>query len=146
MRLQVFHVFFKLNTAGELVPSDPELHALASAYAAEKMRDHVDFRDFKNTWVACEVDETGKPVRAFGILCMQMRADFPICRFTDNVAVVKLVQRANDHLHDLYGARGTYALVHIADDDAPEERCPDYRDWMKLFELVPAERWAIKVR
>jgi hypothetical protein len=146
MKVQVFHVFFKSDGAGDLIPADSELYSLAAGYAEQNLEEQVDFRDYKNTWVACEVDEAGKPVRALGILCMQLRADFPICRFTDNAAVVKLVQRANDHLHDVYGARGGYALVHIRDNELPEQRCTDYREWMKLFDLKPAERWAIKVR
>lgn len=147
MKVQVFQLFFKTGDGiAGLVPVDSALYTLLVDYAEENMAEEVEFRNYKNTWVACEVDEQGKPARALGFLCMQLRADFPLCRFTDNAAVMKLVQRANDHLHDSYGARGDYALVHIAKDELPEQRCPDYLDWMKAFELVPADRYAIKVR
>jgi hypothetical protein len=144
VKIQIFHLFFK---AGEgkygLAPMDENLYALAVKYAEEFMSFPVEFRDYKTTWVACEVDEKGKPTKAHGILCMVMRPDFAICRFTDSAAVVKLVQRANDHLHDT-GWRDSFALVHISKED--DQRCPDYQEWMKVFELEPAERWAIKVR
>jgi len=143
MKVQVFQLFFKSDGAGALIPTDGELYALAVKYAAENMSTKVDYLDYKNTWVACEVDGDGTPTRALGILCMQLRPDFPICRFTDNAAVAKLVQRANDYLHD-NGARGQFALIHIAQDDP--QRCPNYLEWMKAFELEPAERWAIRVR
>lgn len=147
MKVQVFQLFFK---AGDgplgLIPLDPELYSLATQYVAENMAEEVEFRDFRHAWIACEVNEDKNPVRVLGVLCMVLRADFPICRFTDNAAVVKLVQRANDHLHDSYNARGNYALVQIAKDELPEQRCPDYLDWMKAFELTPADRWAFKVR
>jgi hypothetical protein len=145
MRVQVFQVFFKNDGAGNLVPSEPEIFALAAGYAEQNLSERVDFRDYKNTWVACEVDEAGKPARALGLLCMVLRADFPVCRFTDNAAVVKLVQRANDYMHD-YGGRGTYALVRIDSNDGPEDHCPNYLDWMKAFDLQAADRWAFKVR
>jgi len=125
---------------------DGELYSLAVKYAADNLNDPVDFTNFKNAWVACEIDGEGKPLRALGVLCMVLRADFPICRFTDNAAVVKLVQRANDHLHDSYGLRGGEALIHIKKDEAPEARCPNYIDWMQAFDLQPADRWTIKVR
>jgi hypothetical protein len=146
MKVQIFHLFFKPDGAGGVMAADGELYALAVKYAADYLADPVDFTVFKNSWVACEVDDKGKPVRALGLLCMMLRPDFPICRFTDNAAVVKLVQRANDHLHDLYGLRGGEALVHIKKDEAPEARCPDYLDWMTLFDLKPADRWEFKVR
>ena len=146
MRVQVYHVFFKNDPVGNLVPSDPELYSLAAGYAEQNLKDPIDFRNYLKTWVACEVNDEGKPARALGILCLQMRADFPICRFTDNAAVVKLVQRANDFLHDSYGARGSEALVHIKKDEPAEARCPDYLEWMKLFNLKPADRWLITVR
>jgi hypothetical protein len=96
--------------------------------------------------VACEVNGDGKPVRALGVLCMVLRPDFPVCRFTDNAAVAKLVQRANDFLHDTYGARGCEVLVHISSRETPEQRCPDADEWMRLYGLKPADRWAFTVR
>lgn len=146
MKVQVFQLFFKNDGAGGLMPVDGLLHELAVKYASENIAQPVDFTDYKTSWVACEVDADGFPVRALGVLCMMLRADFPICRFTDNAAVVKLVQRANDHLHDVYALRGMVALVQITKNEPPEARCPDYLDWMKMFELEPADRWAFKVR
>jgi hypothetical protein len=146
MKVQVFHLFFKSDGNGAFIPMDGELHALAVKYAAENLAKPIDFTDYKQAWIACEVDEDGKPVRGLGILCMVLRADFPVCRFTDNAAVVKLVQRANDHLHDVYGARGTDALIHIPADELPEQRCPDYLAWTEVFGLKPADRWTYKVR
>jgi hypothetical protein len=146
MKVQVFHLFFKSDGAGGLTPMDGDLHALAVKYVAENVAIPIDFTAYKDSWIACEVDEEGKPVRALGVLGMQVRADISLCRFTDNAAVMKLVQRANDHLHDVYGARGTEVLVHIAKDELPEQRCPNYLDWMKAFDLQPADRWLYKVR
>jgi hypothetical protein len=149
VKVQVFHLFFKADAAGELVPVDDfqsELHALAAQYATEHMLTPVDFKACKESWVACEVNAEGKPLRALGLLCMVLRPDFVVCRFTDNAAVVKLVQRANDYLHDVYAARGTEALVYISNKETEEQKmCPDYLDWMKLFDLKPADRWVITV-
>jgi len=128
------------------MPQDGELHALAVKYAADYIVEPITFTDFAHTWVACEVDEKGQPVRCLGLLCMILRADFPICRFTDNAAVVKLVQRAQDFLHDTFNARGAMALIHIASDEAEELHCPNHREWMKAFGLRPADRWAYVVK
>jgi hypothetical protein len=147
MRVQVFQLFFKVGDGKYgMVPADENLYALAMQYADENMNYEVEFRDYKTTWVACEVDDEGKPTKALGILCMVMRADFPICRFTDDAAIVKLVQRANDHLHDSYNARGTMVFVHLASDELPEHHCPNRDEWMQRFELIPADRWAYRVR
>ena len=146
MKVQVFHLFFKADSYGGLVPMDEHLYNLATNYAEEFIVPEVDFRHYKNTWVACEVDGEGKPERVLGVLCMLLRADFPICRFTDNAAVVKLVQRANDHLHDTYGARGTDVLVHIAKDEAPDQKCPNQQEWMQAFGMTPADRWLYRIR
>lgn len=146
MKVQVFHLFFKSDNNGGLTPVDSHLYSLAVKYVSEYINHPVDFTNYKNTWVACEVDHDGKPSRALGVLCMAMAVDFPVCRFTDNAAVVKLVQRANDHLHDVYGMRGGEAFVmHF--EPAPEgTRCPHDLDWMKLYGLEPAHRYIIKVR
>lgn len=145
MKVQVFQLFFKSDGNGGLLPMDGELYTLAVTYAADNLAEAVDFTNFKNVWVACEVDEQGKPVRVLGVLCMVLRADFPVCRFTDNAAVIKLVQRVNDYLHD-NGARGQDALIHIKEHEPPEARCPNYREWMQAFDLQPADRWTYKVR
>lgn len=146
MKVQVFHLFFKTDANGVLMAADPQLYMLAVKFASEYMTTPVDFTQHKESWVACEVDEEGKPIRALGILGMVLRADFVVCRFTDNAAVVKLVQRANDFLHDAYAARGGEALVYIAKDQKPNDMCPDYLNWMKLFGMKEADRYTITVR
>lgn len=146
MRVQVFQLFFKSDGNSGFLPTDPKLFSMASEYANEYMVHKVDFTEFKHSWVACEVDANGEPLRVLGILGMVLRADFTVFRFTDNAGVLKLVQRANDTLHDLYGARGTDALIHIPKDEPPEHQCPNRKEWMQAFDLKPAERWLIKVR
>lgn len=148
MKVQVFQLFFKNDGVGGLMPVDAQLYELAVKYAQEHITEPspLRFTDYKTTWIAAVVDAEGKPARVEGILCMQMLIDFPICRFTDNAAVVKLVQRANDHLHDNYGLRGGYALVRHVEDAPPESRCPHYLEWMKLYDLKPAHRYEIKIR
>jgi hypothetical protein len=146
MKVQVFHLSFKSDGNGGLMPIDGEVHAQAVKFAAENMDVPVDFTQFKEAWVACEVNGDGKPTRALGILCMVMRPDFPVCRFTDSAAVVKLVQRANDFLHDTFAARGCEVLVYVAKPEAGERMCPGYREWMELFEMKEADRWKITVR
>jgi hypothetical protein len=146
MRVQIFQIFFKPNTDGTLLPADPELFAMASAYANEFMTEQVDFTQFKHSWCACEVDPHGKPIRVLGILGMVFRPDVCVFRFTDNAAVLKLVQRCNDLMHDAYGARGTDVLIYIPANEPIEHQCPNRKEWMAAFDLKPAERWAIKVR
>lgn len=146
MKVEVFHLFFKSDGNGGFLPADNDLYTLAAKYAADHITYPVDFTQYKNTWLACEVDCDGKPIRAMGVLCMAMVVDFPVCRFTDNAAIVKLVRRVNGHLHDVYGMRGAEALIHHIEDAPPETRCPHYLDWMKLFGLTPANRWLMKVR
>lgn len=146
MRVHVFHLFFKSDGNGGLTPVDAQLYELLAKYASDYITDPVDFTQYKNTWVACEVDPDSKPVRVLGVLCMMMAVDFPICRFTDNAAVVKLVERANSHLHDVYGMRGGQAFVRHLDNAPAETRCPHDLDWMKLFGLEPAHRYLMKVR
>jgi hypothetical protein len=146
MKVQVYQLFFKPDAYGGLLPVDDHLFTLATKYAEQYMAYPIDFTNYKHSWVACELDEQGQPVRALGILGMTLRADFTLCRFTDSAAVLKLVQRGNDILHDMYGARGTDALIHMAKDEVPEQHCPNHEDWMQAFGLVPADRWAYKVR
>lgn len=146
MKVEVFHLFFKSDGNGGFLPIDNDLYSLAVKYAESHLSFPVDFTQYKNTWLACEVDRDGKPIRALGVLCMAMVVDFPVCRFSDNAAIVKLVQRVNGHLHDVYGMRGTEALIHHVEDAPPETHCPHYLDWMQLFGLRPADRWLMKVR
>jgi hypothetical protein len=148
MSVQVFQLFWKKGDGPyDLVPGDERLYSLAMQYANEFIvnPNPIEFRDYRVTWVACEIDDDNNPVKALGVLCMMQRTDFPICRFTDNAAIVKLVQRANDHLHDL-GLRGTHVMVHLASDELPEHHCPDRDQWMERFHLIPADRWAFKIR
>jgi hypothetical protein len=147
LKVQVFHLFFQADGAGGLRPTDDQLHALAVEYAAKHMSTPIEFTSYKESWVACEVNEQGIPVRALGLLCMVLRPDFLVCRFTDNAAVVKLVQRANDFLHDTYNARGGEALIYIPKSETPEHKmCPDHEKWIELFQLKPADRYAIVVK
>jgi hypothetical protein len=146
MKVQVFHLFFNTDRDGAFIPTDAQLHALAVKFAAEYIVTPIDFTTYKETWVACEVDDEGKPVRALGLMGMVLRPDFVVCRFIDNAAVVKLVQRVNDFLHDSYGARGCEVLIYISKQEVPEQQCPNYRDWMKLFGLKEADRMAYTVR
>lgn len=144
MKVAVFQLFFKAQ-GDVLVPTDQELHALAVKFAEEEMAKPLDFTQYRSTWVACEIDAEGRPIRGLGLLCMQLKADFPVCRFIDNAAVVKLVQRANDALHD-QGARGTEALVFISPDEGPEQKCPNWQSWMEVFGLKPANRYSLVVK
>jgi hypothetical protein len=146
MKVQVFQLMYRtIGTA--LVPSDPVLHELAEKYAEQYLVSPkpINFLDFKNAWFACEVNDEGKPVRGLGLLCMVLGYDFPVCRFTDNAATKKLVERANDYLHD-QGARGTQVLVHIAKDEPADQRCPNYLDWMTAFGMKPADRYTFDIK
>lgn len=145
MKVQVFHLFFKDSENG-LVPVDPILFTMARDYAEKNLAEPVDFTDYKETWIACEVDDLGTPTRALGVLCMVLRADFPVFRFTDSAAVVKMVQRANDFLHDVYNARGAEALIYIRADESPAQRCENREEWMQAYGLKPADRWVYTVR
>ena len=127
------------------MPADGELHALAVKYADENLSRPIDFLEYKNTWIACEINAEGKPIRAMGILSMVLRPDFPICRFTDNAACLKLVERASDYLHD-QGARGAEVTVHIAANEQPDQRCPNWEGWIKAFGMTPADRYLFTIK
>ncbi len=146
MKVHVFQLMWKA-VGGALVPVDDALFQLAADYADKHVTSPkpINFLDYKNAWFACEVDEAGKPVRGLGLLCLVLRPDFPVCRFTDNAATKKLVDRASDYLHD-QGYRGAQVLVHIAKDEAPEERCPNYLDWMTAFGMKPADRYTYEIK
>jgi hypothetical protein len=146
MKVQAFQLLFKPDGA-TFVPADAKLHELATAYAAEYVTSPqpLNFLGYKNSWVACEVDDEGKPVRVLGLLCMVLRFDFPVCRFTDNAATKKLVERANDYLHD-QGFRGAEVHVHIASDELPKDRCPNYQEWMAAFGMKPADRYTYVIK
>jgi hypothetical protein len=143
MKVRVFQVLYKPD--GSMTPSDPELYELAKEYAAKQLSAPCDFLNYKHLWAACEVNEDDRPVRCLGLLGMALAADFPLFRFTDNVACKKLVERANDFLHD-QGAAGTTALVRIDLEETGEIACPDREQWMQAFKIEPAKRWTIKVR
>lgn len=146
MRVQVFHLFFKNDGNGGFLPVDPELYELAVNYAAEKLADPVSFEQYKDTWVACEVDPQGQPLQVLGLICMVLRADFPVCRFSHNAAAIKLFERVQGHLHDVYGARGAEAFVIVDPNEPPDNRCPNRDEWIRTFDMYPANRYAVKIR
>jgi hypothetical protein len=130
---------------GMFIPKDPELHQLAVRYAEQNLAQKVNFTDFRNVWVASEVNSAGRPSRIMGTLGMVMKADFPLVRFTDNAAVVKLVNRSRSYLQDNFSARGQEAFIYIADKEDESQRCPKWKKWLQVFKAEPAERYRVTI-
>ena len=144
MKHQVFQLFFK-EQGGVLLPRDPHLHQLAVEFAERELAEAINLTDYRNVFVECECDEHGKPVRAEGLLAMQMVVDVPVARFTNARSAKMLIDRANDYLHD-QGARGAKVFLYISEQETPEQRCPNYLEWLAAVGAKPAERWATTVR
>jgi hypothetical protein len=103
-----------------------------------------NFADFPKTWIACELDDAGKPVKIEGVLWMVQVVDFPGFRYISSWAAKALKDRANDYLHD-QGMRGCEVFVHIPENEPDEQRCPEWQEWLKAFGAVPADRYKITV-
>ena len=146
MRVRVFLLEF-YEQGGIKFPKDPELHKLAVEYTrvAFAEPEKVNLSQYPLTWFACELDNQGVPIRGLGLLSAQQRIDFPLARFTDNVACKELVMRANDHFHDA-GMRGQEVFVYIADKEPKQWRCPRWKKWIKAFGMIKAERYLFTIR
>ena len=144
MKHQVFQLFFK-EQGGMLLPRDPHLHQLAVEFAEKELAEPINFTDYRNVWVECECDDTGKPVKVEGLSVLQTIPDIPVFRSTGQRSAKMLIDRMNDYLHD-QGARGQRVLLHISETEAPEQRCPKYLEWLAAVGAKPAERWAVVVK
>jgi hypothetical protein len=144
MRIRVFALDFRIQD-GMAVPADPNLHRLAVEFAEHELAAPVNFTDFKKLWVACQVDDNEQPVHVEGLLGMVLRADFPMARFVSPGAAKKLIDRANDYLHD-QGARGAEVFLFISSKEDDSQRCPQYQDWLRYVGAKPADRFAVTVR
>jgi hypothetical protein len=147
VKVDVFMLEFR-EQGGMFMPKDPKLHQLAVQFAAKNVAQEVNFAYFRNVWVAAEVDKEGLPVRILGLLGMRVKADFPLCRFTDNAAVVKLVQRARAYLQDScrdWTSRGDEAFIYINEKEDESQRCPKWKKWLRVFKAEPAERWRLTI-
>ena len=80
-----------------------------------------------------------------GLSVLQTIADIPVFRSTGQRSAKMLIDRMNDYLHD-QGARGQRVLLHINESEAPEQRCPNYLEWLAAVGAKPAERWAVVVK
>lgn len=125
-------------------PVDPELHSLAVQYADKELAKKVNFTDYTKLWAACRIED-GKPVDVRGLIGMTFRADLPLFRFTDNAAVVKLVDRVRGHLQDVYGGRGKEVYIHVGPKDDPDSMCPDFEKWLEMYGATPSDRWKVVI-
>jgi hypothetical protein len=144
VKVDVFMLEFR-EQGGMFIPKDPELHKLAVRYAEQNLAQKVNFTEFRNVWVTCEVNSVQRPVRVLGLLGMVMKADFPLVRFTDNSAPVKSVTRARSYLQDNFSARGQEAFIYIADKEDDSQRCPRWERWLTVFGCEKAERYRITI-
>jgi len=144
LKFRVLQLLFR-EQGGVLVPRDPELHKLAVEFAERELAEPINFTDYRNVFVECECDEDGKPIRVEGISAMQLVPDIPVFRSTNARSAKLLIDRMNDFLDD-QGARGQRVFVHVGEKESPEQRCPNFLDWLAALGARPAERWVVAAK
>ena len=143
MKARVFQLMF-VERGGTYFPRDPHLHKLAVDFAERELAQQINFTDYRNVFVECLVDENGTPVQVEGISTLQMVPDIGVFRSTNARSAKLLIDRMRDYLCD-NGAQGGKVFVYIADNEAPEQRCPHYLEWLEAMKAKPAERYVATV-
>ncbi len=128
-----------------VVPEDSKLHQLAVQWTEKNLAAPVTFTDYKMVWVCALHDDAGNLTGVEGVIGVQFAIDCPVFRFTNAGSAKLLIDRANDYLHD-QGWRGSKAFVYISDTETPEQRCPDYKNWLKALDCTVAERYLYTIK
>lgn len=138
-----------------ILPSDTQIHDLAIKFAETELAERPNFRDYQRVWLQCAV-EKDQPIRGVGMLAVNIWetraqdrpvycADIPLIRFVAGSDPEQLIDRCNSFLAD-YGLRGTTVTIFISRREAVDQRCPNWKDWLKAFDAHPADRWVAKVK
>lgn len=143
MIIRTFSLDFAVQ-GGVVHPLDTHLHKLAVEFADQELQDKINLSDFRKVLVTCEIDENDVPVRVLGISCGQLVFDWPVMRFVDPEAAESLFSRMRSYLED-QGLRGAGTLIHVADREPKESRCPQWREWLRKMRASKASRWQVKV-
>jgi hypothetical protein len=128
-----------LGQGAMLTPVDPKLHDLAIEFCRTKLSVPVTLTDLAKVWVATENDQV------LGILGYVLKPDVPLCRSIDPLALRALANRYNDFLAD-NGARGKETFIHVARNEKPKDKCPDWAEVLKEWDAKLADRVTVKVR
>lgn len=129
-----------LGQGALLEPADPKLHDAAFQYCLRELRDgaNLDFSKFAKVWVGRKDGEV------FGISGYVLRPDIPLFRSTDVDVLRALGRRMNDYFSD-QGARGREVFLYIG-NEAPEQRCPEWRGMLKEFGAKSGRRVVFEVK
>ena len=135
----------KFNVVGGIVfPVDPKLHKLAVQFADKYLNAPINFADYNAVKVVARVDEKGEPVEILAINARVPRWDYPVWRFIDEEAGEVLIERERASLDD-EGLRGGEVFIHIAEQEKPASRCPNWKEFLKLVGAENASRWRVKI-
>lgn len=134
----------KFNTQGGIIfPTDPHLHRLAVEFSEKSLTEPINFSDYETVLVAAEVDDAGKPTKVTAMNCRIGMWVYPVWRFTDEESGRVLIERTRNLLDD-QAMRGKEVLVHIADHEAKESRCPRWRKFLRDVAATKASLWRVK--
>lgn len=128
---------------GIAYPVDGELHKLAVEFAEKYLDSPVNLSVYETVLVAAEVDDQGKPIKVVGMNCRVPRWDYAVWRFITEEAGNVLIERTRGMLDDA-GLRGGEIFVLVA-EGKPENRCPNWKDFLKKVGAENASRWKVKV-
>lgn len=123
-----------------LEPRDPKLHDAAVDFCNRELAKGKDLNlaNFAKVWVGLEGDEVK------GIAGYVLRPDIPLLRSVSPDVLRALGHRFNSFFAD-QGARGQQVFLYIG-NEAPEQRCQDWRTVLKEFHPESGRRVLIEVR
>lgn len=144
MKPKIRGFVLKFNMQGGIVfPVDAQLHRLAIEFAETSLGEPINFSDYETVLVAAEVDAEDKPTKVTAMNCRAGMWVYPVWRFTDEDSGEVLIERTRALLDD-QAMRGKEVLVHIADHEAKESRCPRWRKFLRDVKATKASLWRVK--
>lgn len=143
-KLRVCPIDFDVQ-AGMVMANDPVLFAAVQRFSESHLVERPNYGGFKRCWAAMQLDGEGRLEEVVGVAGVRMVPDIALFRSIRQGATALLSQRVNDHFSDA-GLRGKEVFLHVAADEAPEQRCAAFEDTMAFWNAVPANRQIIVVR
>lgn len=127
-----------LGQGALLEPVDRKVHDAAVEFCKKNLADEVNFTKLAKVWVGIKDGEIQ------GICGYVLRPDIPLFRSLDYEVTAVMRKRMNDFFCD-NGWRGNQVFIYIG-NEAPEARCPDWRQSLKDCEAKSARRLLIEVK
>lgn len=139
MRVEIFPV----------LPNDKQILELAKDFAKRELapEHQFDFDRIGRGWVTAICDKGG-PQEINGLVVLNNSVDVPCLRVVGPCAsqvYQRIFQRVGGHLSD-QGLRGQQVTVFISGAEDESTMCPQWREAIGKYGLVPSHRFLFQVR